>query len=306
MKFFVTGGAGFIASALVKSLLEKNHDVTIFDNFSNSTKEKISYLVDQGVTVIEGDITNYNSLLKALTDHDFVIHSAAKINVEESILKPDETRNVNITGTINLLKTCQENKVNKIIALSSASVYGIPSELPITENSPTVSISPYGESKLSMENEIREHSKKHDLHSINLRIFNVYGPNQSEEYAGVITKFMKNISGTKPLTIFGDGTYTRDFISIEDVVNSIECAISNINGKRGKCYNIATGRHVSIKELAKLMVSISGKNLEIKYEAPKADDIPHSQTTIELARKELDFSPKTQLKDGLKKLFEST
>jgi len=116
---------------------------------------------------------------------------------------------------------------------------------------------------------------------------------------------MKNISENKPLVIFGDGSNTRDFIAIEDVIDSIHNAISNLDGKRGDCYNIATGRAVSIKELAELMLSISGKKLEIKYELPKKGDIPHSQANIDLAEKELDFHPKISLKEGLEKLLKS-
>jgi len=305
LKIFVTGGAGFIGSALVKSLLENNYDVTIFDNFSNSSEKKISHLKEKKSIIVQGDITNYQELSGALNDFDIVIHLAAKINVQESIQNPEGTRNVNVDGTVNLLRACVENKVQNVIVASSAAVFGIPKELPLSENSSTSPISPYAKSKLAMEQYIRKFSNKHGVNCLTLRFFNVYGSGQSVPYAGVITKFMKNITQNKPLVIFGDGSFTRDFLHIDDALEAIHKAIEKIEGKRGACYNIALGRHASIKELAELMLSISGKKLEIKYELPKKGDIPHSQANIDLAKKELDFHPKISLKEGLEKFLKS-
>jgi len=305
LKVFVTGGAGFIGSALVKSLLEKNHLVTIFDNFSNSSEENVSTLLNKGTSLVKGDVRNFDDIEKALNDYDLVIHLAAQISVEESIKKPELTRSINVEGTKNMLRACGAKKVNKIILASSAAVYGQPKELPLTESSPISPISPYGQSKVEMEKLLEEFSKNYGLNGISLRFFNIYGKGQTDEYAGVITKFMKNISENKPLIIFGDGSNTRDFISIVDVVDSILSAIEKIEGKKGNYYNIATGNYISIKELAELILSTSGKNLDIKYEPPKEGDIVHSQTTMNLAHKELGFLPKVKLSDGLKKLLDS-
>ena len=305
MKICVTGGAGFIGSALVKSFLEKNYTVMIFDNFSNSSEENISNLLNKGATLVKGDVTNYDDLEKALSSSDLVVHLAAQISVEESIKKPELTHSINAGGTENLLRACVANKVNNIIVASSAAVYGQPKELPLTESSPISPISPYGQSKVEMEKLLEEFSKNYGLNGISLRFFNIYGKGQTDEYAGVITKFMKNISENKPLIIFGDGSNTRDFISIVDVVDSLLSAIEKIEGKKGNYYNVATGNFISIKELAELMLSISDKNLDIKYEPPKKGDILHSQTSINLLQKELGFYPKIKLRDGLKKLLES-
>lgn len=303
MKVFVTGGAGFFGATLVASLLKKNYQVIIFDNFSNSLEEKTSPLLAKGAKLVKGDITDYKSIENAMDDSDIVIHLAASINVEDSILNPEKTYNVNVDGTINVFRACVANKVRKIIVASSAAVYGEPENLSISENSSTNPISPYGKSKLNMEKYIQKFSQDNNLDCMILRFFNIYGKGQSDAYAGVITKFMKNISENKPLVIFGDGSNTRDFVAIEDVIDSIHNAISNLDEKRGTCYNIASGRHVSIKELAGLMLSISGKKLEIKYELPKKGDIPHSQANIDLAKKELGFYPKISLKEGLEKLL---
>jgi len=305
LKVFVTGGAGFFGATLVASLLKKNYQVIIFDNFSNSSEEKISPLLAKGAKLVKGDITDYKSIENAMDDSDIVIHLAASINVEDSILNPEKTHNVNVDGSINVFRACVANKARKIIVASSAAVYGESKNLPVSENSSINPISPYGESKLNMEKHIQKFSQDNNLDCIILRFFNIYGKGQSDAYAGVITKFMKNISENKQLVIFGDGLNTRDFIAIEDVIDSIYNAISNLDGKRGTCYNIALGRHVSIKELAELMLSISGKKLEIKFEPPKKGDIPHSQANIDLAKKELDFHPKISLKEGLEKLLKS-
>jgi len=267
MKVLVTGGAGFIGKYLVKSLLENNNSVTIFDNFSNSTKKSINFLIDLGVKIIEGDITELPNLQRAIKDHDIVIHLAAKISVSESINNPSETFKINVDGTNNVLTACEKNHVKKIIISSSAAVYGdsYPDDK-LTEESVMNPISPYGESKMQMEQNVKEFALKHDINYVILRFFNIYGIGQSPEYAGVITKFKENIIEEEPLQIFGDGLQTRDFVAIYDVIQSIHNA--STYDKSG-IFNIASGRVVTIKELAKQMILLSGKKLEIKFLAEK-------------------------------------
>jgi len=301
MEILVTGGAGFIGKHLVKSLLEKGYQVTIFDNFSNSTKDSVSSLVDIGAKVVEGDITKPLEILNAIKDQDIVIHLSAKISVSESINNPSETFRVNVDGTRNVLAACEKNHVKKLIVSSSAAVYGEgSSDVKLTERSKTNPISPYGESKVKMEREIKQFVSKNDINCIVLRFFNIYGIGQSDEYAGVITKFIERISRNKPLEIFGDGMQTRDFVAVYDVINSIHNAISS--GKSG-IYNIASGKAVTIKQLAELMISASGKKLEIQYTATKEGDIKHSQADISLAKNKLGYSPKFEL-DRIKDLLE--
>jgi len=300
MKVLVTGGAGFIGKHLVRYLLKKGNVVAIFDNFSNSEKSSISSLVDNDAKII-GDITKLEDITEAMKDYDIVIHLAAKISVEESIKNPSETFLINVDGIKNILLACKKNQVKKLIVASSAAVYGEGSpNIKCTEDSKINPTSPYGESKVIMEQEIKEFISKHNINCIILRFFNVYGVGQSPEYAGVITKFIKKIADNKPLEIFGDGMQTRDFVAIQDVVDSIYDAISN--GKNG-IYNIASGKVVTIKELAELMISMSGKDLDIQYVSPKKGDIKYSQADISLAKKELHYSPKFGL-DEIKNLLE--
>jgi len=301
----VTGGAGFIGRHFVKSLLGKNFDVTIFDNFSNSSEDMVSDLLNDGANLVKGDITVQDEVSKVISGHDVVIHLAAKNSVEESIKFPEQTFATNVDGTKNILESCIKHNIKNLIATSSAAVYGETQNLPISENNKTNPFSPYGESKLKMEELIQSFSKKHNLNSIILRIFNVYGKGQSDEYAGVITKFLDRISKNEPLEIFGDGLQTRDFVSINDVVDVMNLAISNIEGKHGDVFNIASGKSISVNELAKLMLSISEKDLEINYYPQKKGEIRFSQADISLAKKKLGFFPKIELKEGIKNLIKS-
>jgi len=219
----------------------------------------------------------------ATKDQDMVIHLAAQISVLESTRNPSETFRVNVDGTRNVLVACEKNHVKKLVAASSAAVYGeSSSDVKLTEESKKNPISPYGESKVRMEQEIREFESKHNIDRIILRVFNIYGIGQSSEYAGVITKFIERITQEKSLEIFGDGLQTRDFVSIYDVINSIHQAV--LSDKSG-IYNIASGKTITIKELAELIILGSGKKLDIKYSTAKKDDIRFSQADISLAKK---------------------
>lgn len=306
MKIFVTGGAGFIGSHLVDSLLKAENKVTIYDNLKNSSESRISHLLKNGASLVKGDVTDYQTLSQALAGFDCVVHLAAEIDVQESIKSPEHTHYVNVTGTVNLLRSCIAQKAQNVVAASSAAVFGNPKDLPLSENSQTAPISPYGASKLAIEHYMQAFSHSYDLNCITLRFFNVYGKGQSGPYAGVITKFMEKIAENKPLVIFGDGSNTRDFVSVEDVVQSIQNAIEKIEGKKGNFYNIASGKYTTIQDLAKLMISISGKTLSIEYKKPKKGDIQHSQTSISLAQREIGYFPRVQLKDGLEMLLKST
>ena len=208
--------------------------------------------------------------------------------------------------SVNLLRACVKRKIVNVIAASSAAVYGDPKDLPLSENSQTLPISPYGASKIAMENYMQAFSHSYDLNCISLRLFNVYGKGHSDAYAGVITKFMERIAKNKPLEIFGDGSNTRDFVSVYDVIQSIQNALAKVDGKKGNFYNIGSGKYATIKDLAKLMISISGKSLSIEYKKPRKGDILHSQTSIGLAKRELGYNPKITLKDGLERLFKSS
>jgi UDP-glucose 4-epimerase len=303
MNILVTGGAGFIGKYLVKYLVENGKNVSILDNFSNSDKKSISSFENKGVKVFEGDITNFDNVLNATKDQDVVIHLAAKISVIESIKNPSETFRINVDGTKNILTICKKNNVKKLIIASSAAVYGEgDKENKITEQGKINPISPYGKSKMKMEEEIIKFYSDIKTNYVILRFFNIYGIGQTSEYAGVITKFLEKIKKNQPLSISGDGTQIRDFVSIYDIICSINNAIEhNKNG----IFNIASGNGITINELARLMISLSGKKLDIQNVPFKQGEIKYSQASILLAKEKLGYISKINLKEGIKKLLKN-
>ena len=296
MQIFITGGAGFIGIHLCKKLLEQNHDVTIFDNFENSSKTHFISMFKDSVTVISGDIANYSLLHTSMKNHDIVIHLAAKINIPDSIINPESTFDTNVKGTQNVLDALLSNHISKIVSLSSAAVY-LDTISKIAEFSKTIPSSPYGASKLEMEKKINHFTVQYKIQSIILRLFNVYGSEQSIEYAGVITQFKEKINKNLPLIIYGDGQAMRDFIYIDDVVTAIILAM---NSSESNTYNIASGTSTSIVDLAKIMITLSGKPLDIIFKPARSGDILSSISDVSLAKTSLEFIPKISLIDGLK------
>jgi UDP-glucose 4-epimerase len=296
LRILVTGGAGFIGRYLAEHLL-KDNEITIYDDLSNSTREKIIPLINKGAKFVKGDILDFKLLSESSKNFDVTIHLAAKSDVSESVIHPEITSSVNVNGTINVLKCCAQNKIKKIIFASSAAVYGNCKDLPITEKSKTEPLSPYGASKLSAENEIKNYAKEFGFDAIILRLFNVYGVGQNDLYSGVISIFLKNIVQNKPLVIYGDGEQTRDFVSIYDIVQAFDCAILS-NGV--KTYNIASGRSVSINKLCEIL--LTGEKFKVIYKEQKKGDIKNSVADVTLAEKELKFSAKKSLEDELTKL----
>jgi len=301
MRIFITGGAGFIGIHLCKKLLELNHDVTVYDNFSNSLQENFTSIIKQKVTLIFGDILDNSKLTTSMKNHDVVIHLSAQISVPASIKNPKLTFDVNVNGTQNVLDACLQNDITKIIAASTAAVYqNTSTKIILDEASPVEPQSPYGESKLEMENKIIDFASIHNIDATILRLFNVFGIGQSLEYAGVITKFKENIQNNSSLVIFGDGTVTRDFVHVDDIVDAIILATSH---SKNSIYNIASGTSTSISNLAETMIAISGKDIEIIYQPSRSGDIMFSATDISLAKETLKFTPKISLKRGLEQFM---
>ena len=301
MKFFITGGAGFIGRHLVAKLLHDKHEITIFDNFSSSSKNDITHLLEDGVGLVAGDILDYDLLLKSMPNYDFVIHLAAQTSVSQSVANPKTTADIIVDGTVNVLKSCVKTNVKNIIFSSSAAVYGNSISTLLAENAQLSPLSSYGASKLVAEYNLLAFSKLFGLNCISLRLFNVYGNGQSSE-TGVIRKFLKNISKDAPIEIFGDGTQTRDFVHISDVIQAFYCAIRNIEAKRGDVYNIGSGTATSINELASLLISSKGKDLQVIHKPALEGEIKDSKADISLAENDIGYSPHVPLSDGLANL----
>ena len=298
MKFVITGGAGFIGSHIAKHLVEKNHDVMVVDNLSRGRLENLSKIKEQ-IEFKKMDILDLDSLKKVIFNSDGIFHQAALTSVPESFIQKEKYHNVNVKGTENIFKLAKEFG-KKVVYASSSSIYGNTTTIPIKENFEKNPINPYGITKLDDEKLAK---KFHDLglSVIGLRYFNVYGIGQTNDYAGVITKFIDLINVNKSPIIFGDGTHTRDFISVEDIAKAN--LLSMESNTDFSFLNIGTGISTSIKELAELMIELSGKKLEISFDDLPLGDVKDSLADVSLAKKLINWNYETSLKNGLKKFF---
>ena len=298
MKFVITGGAGFIGSHIAKHLVEKNHDVIVVDNLSRGRLENLSKIKEQ-IEFKKMDILDFDSLKKVIFNSDGIFHQAALTSVPESFIEKEKYHNVNVKGTENIFKLAKEFG-KKVVYASSSSIYGNTTTIPIQENFEKNPINPYGITKLDDEKLAK---KFHDLglSVIGLRYFNVYGIGQTNDYAGVITKFIDQINVNKSPIIFGDGTHTRDFISVEDIAKAN--LLSMESNTDFSFLNIGTGISTSIKELAELMIELSGKKLEISFDDLPLGDVKDSLADVSLAKKLINWNYETSLKNGLKKFF---
>lgn len=299
-KVVVTGGAGFIGSNLVRQLYQDN-EVIVIDNLSTGKQENMKDFIDQ-IKFIKGDITDFNLLKKTFEDVDYVFHKAAVVSVSKSIKDPEFTNNININGTLYVIMAAKENDVKKVVFASSAAVYGDQSKLPIKEDIQLNPLSPYATSKIAGEYLCHIITDTHNLPTVSLRYFNVFGPYQDPkgEYAAVIPKFINNSINGKPLTIFGDGAQTRDFIFIEDVVKANIFAVEK---KITGAFNVASGKEVSIKQLAEILLKVKSKQNKIRYDKPRSGDILHSLADISKIGKS-GFKPTYSLEEGLKITYE--
>ena len=298
MKFVITGGAGFIGSHIAKHLVNKNHNVTIVDNLSRGRLENLSKIKEQ-IEFKKIDILDFNSLKQVISDSDGVFHQAALTSVPESFTQKEKYHNVNVKGTENIFKLAKEFE-KKVVYASSSSIYGNTTTIPIQENFERNPINPYGVTKLDDE-KLAEKYHNLGVSIIGLRYFNVYGIGQTNDYAGVITKFINQINLNESPIIFGDGLQTRDFISVEDVAKAN--LLSMESNTDFSFLNIGTGISTSIKTLAEVMIELSGKTLEISYDDLPLGDVKESLADTSLAKKLINWNYDTFLKNGLKKFF---
>jgi UDP-glucose 4-epimerase len=301
----VTGGAGFIGSHLVGKLFEKGYHVKVLDNLSTGKLSNFSSktLSNGAVDFVKGDIRDSGLVEKCCAEADVVIHLAAQTSVPFSMQNPDFNNDVNVKGTLNLLNSSAKAKIKRFLFISSCAVYGEPTYLPVDEKHPTNPISPYAESKLAAEQECLRLNDEGAFESVVFRLFNVYGPKQGlSEYSGVITKFIDRIKQKLPLIIYGDGSQTRDFVYVNDIVNAIVLSLENKKAP-GNIFNVGTGRAIALQELANTMLSLTGEDLKIVNAEPRLGDIKHSYADITKANQLLGYKPKFSLKEGLEALL---
>lgn len=306
----VTGGAGFIGSNLCEELLSNNIKTVCLDNFATGKRHNIEpFLKDKNFTLIEGDIRNIEDCHKACNNVDFVLHQAALGSVPRSINDPATTNDVNISGFLNMLIAARDAKVKRFVYAASSSTYGDHEALPKVEHIIGNPLSPYAITKYVNELYADIFNKTYGLDTIGLRYFNVFGRRQDPNgaYAAVIPKFVQLLVKHESPFINGDGSYSRDFTYIDNVVQMNLRAITSQNkDSLNQVYNVAFGERTTLLELTTILKTYLAefdpaiKNIEIKHRDNRAGDIPHSLASIDKAKKLLNYDPKFSVSDGLK------
>ncbi|MGD0781130.1 MAG: NAD-dependent epimerase/dehydratase family protein [Dehalococcoidales bacterium] len=296
----VTGGAGFIGSNVVKLLLSENCQVRVLDNLSSGYKKNIQGL---DVDFTQGDIRDASFVERLCQGVDVVFHLAASVGRQKSLDHPREDSEVNLIGTTNILEGSRKAGVRRVVYTSSAAIFGELLTMPIAEDHPQNPDSPYGVSKLAGEKQVLCYGGLYDITVVCLRYFNVYGINQRyDAYGNVIPIFANRIYGRQNLTIYGDGEQTRDFVNVKDVamVNYLSATVAERSG----VYNIGSGSSITINELARIMKTVSGKDVPVVYEPQRPADVRHCRADISKARQELGFNPGSDLEAGLVEYLE--
>lgn len=314
-KILVTGGAGFIGSHLTAELLDRGHIVTVLDNFSTGKRENIAPFLDrQGFRLITGDIRDTGTCLEAADGAECIFHEAALGSVPRSIKDPATTAAVNVSGFVNMLCAAREKGVKRFIYASSSSVYGDCADSPKVEERTGVPLSPYAVSKSADELFAANFSLICGMECVGLRYFNVFGPRQSPDgpYAAVIPRFIASLAAHRPPTINGDGSFSRDFTFVRDVVHANMLAMAVRFDQPGHLVcNIAGHSETSILELFTTIRDLSAafdpaiRQIEPLFGPVRAGDIPHSLASIALAEKMLGYLPEFTVRRGLKETIRS-
>jgi len=304
-KIIVTGGAGFIGSHIVDRILKQDYEVVVIDDLSQGRLENISrHLNNESFRFIKADIRDLARVETIVKDADAIFHEAAVVSVTKSLEEPSYTNDVNVTGTLNLLKASLNSNVKKFIYASSCAVYGEAESPNQSEETPTSPMSPYAATKIAAENYCKVFNRLYGQEAIILRCFNVYGPRQSYgPYSDVITKFIDRLMRGEQPVIHGDGEQTRDFVNVSDIVEANILALER-TGVPSDPINIGTGTATSIKDLASLLIDMTGrKHLKPAFDQACAGDIRHSCADISRAKRVLGYEPKVPLREGLVKLL---
>ena len=299
-RYLVTGGAGFIGSHLVRTLLDKDAYVRVLDNFSTGKRENLSGLGGR-LDVHEGDVRDSAAVESALQGVDVVFHEAAFVSVPESMEKPQDCFDVNVAATSALFDAARGAGVKRVVVASSAAVYGESEAWPLDETTPTQSLSPYAASKRADEIYAQLYTQAFGLDVVALRYFNVYGPRQRPDsmYAAAVPIFIRRLLDRQPVTIFGDGGQTRDLINVRDVVRANLVASEHPNAP-GKVFNVCTGQETRLLDLLDVLYALFPDAPETVFAEPRPGDIYRSVGNPEFTAQTIDFRAEVTLKDGLK------
>lgn len=302
MLVLVTGGAGFIGSHTVEALLATGAHVRVLDNLSSGY---LNYLPQHpDLEFVQGDVRDSACVAQCMQGITHVLHLAAQVSVPVSIQQPLHSHSVNIAGFLNVLDAARQAGVQRMVYASSAAVYGVPVQLPLSEDSPVSALSPYGLEKSVNDQYAHLFGELYDFSAMGVRYFNVYGPRQdpSSPYSGVISKFANWAKQGQGFTVFGDGSQTRDFIFVKDVARANVAALQSV--ARGVT-NVATGRSVTLLEMIDTFAVCVGHPITVKHEAARAGDVPYSEVTPTRMQQELGIYDTVSLQDGLGQLLTS-
>jgi len=296
MKALVTGGAGFIGSNIVARLRHEGHEVAVLDNLLSGYRINLEPL--DGVRCIEGDVRDPRAVDEAMAGSEVVFHLAASVGNKRSIEQPLTDAEINVLGTLQILEGARRHGLRKVVASSSAGIFGELRELPISEDHPVEPDSPYGCTKLCEEKLCLAYSKLYELEAVCLRYFNVYGPNQRfDAYGNVIPIFVFQMLRGRTLTFFGDGEQTRDFVNVHGVVQA------NLNAAKtagvSSAFNSGYDTRITINELVRLTRETAGFAPDVRYGPPGPGDVRDSLADISAARQAFGFSPSVGLREGL-------
>ena len=304
--FLVTGRAGFIGSHLVERLLREGHRVRVLDNFSAGKRENLAFAPgNQRLELVEGDITDLATTIRATRGVEVVFHQAAMRSVPRSVDDPLGANANNVTGTLHVLMAAREAEVRRVVYASSSSVYGDRPELPKREDQPPAPISPYAVSKLAGELYCTVWSRLYGVEAVGLRYFNVFGPRQdpTSQYAAVIPRFILWALREEPLEVHGDGLQSRDFTYVDNVVEANLLA-ARAPGVAGEMFNVGCGSRVTLLEIIRLLEEISGRALKRVHTPPRAGDVPHTQADVRKAKRFLGYAPLVEFEEGLRRTAE--
>lgn len=305
MNILVTGGAGFIGSHLIERLLDQGHPVRVLDNFSSGKRENLSALPQ--TEVIEGDVRDFQLVCDCVRNMDAIVHLAAVASVQASIDDPIDTHQTNFGGTLNLLEAARRNGVRRFIFASSAAVYGDCVAIPVSETEPPKPLSPYAADKLACEHYIHFYANKFGLIGTAFRFFNIYGPRQdpSSPYSGVISIFVAAARAGKPVTIYGDGRQTRDFVYVGDLARLLSDALQQTSLAHDRI-NVGTGRESNLLHLLGELETLLSRPISRNHVAPRVGDIVRSCADTTRLKQALGYVPSTGLHDGLRHLLDYT
>jgi UDP-glucose 4-epimerase len=298
VRALVTGGAGFIGSHLVDALLARGDDVVVLDNLATGKRSNVA----PGAVFVEGDVADPAALTPAIAGCDIVYHQAALGSVVRSVARPLTSDSANVHGTLSVLEGARTAGVGRVVLASSSSVYGGAMVVPTPESAPLVPRSPYAVTKLAGENYARVYWELHNVETVSLRYFNVFGPRQrpDSEYAAVVPRFLDAVLAGRAPRVDGDGRQSRDFTYVADVVRAnLLASAAPTDGCAGRAFNIACGEPVSLLDVVATLSAEMGYPIEPTFGPHRQGDVRHSHADITAARRQLGYAPRVSFAEGL-------